>query len=143
MRHLKNFVDSKFYSFSFLSSVIGHIFAYVCEMQLRLCGKIFQSKFNFSVLISQQIANGSQIALYNNKKMTQQRLSLLSSCLSFQISSGIISYLSTCVNLYFQEKKLFGYQKNFTNLSLRSEKKVTKHVEFCFRCILVFRFSTE
>ena len=39
-RHLRNFVDSKFYSVSFfISSVIGHLFACVGEVQLRLCVK--------------------------------------------------------------------------------------------------------
>ena len=37
MRHLRNFVDSKFTHSVFASSVIGHIFACVCEVQLRLC----------------------------------------------------------------------------------------------------------
>ena len=37
MHHLRTFVDSKFYSFSFPSSVVGQIFACVCEVQLRLC----------------------------------------------------------------------------------------------------------
>ena len=34
---LKKIVDSKFYAFSFSSSVIGYIFDCVCEVQLRLC----------------------------------------------------------------------------------------------------------
>ena len=42
MRHnwlasLRSYVDSKFYAFSFPSRVVGHIFACVCEMQLRFC----------------------------------------------------------------------------------------------------------
>ena len=43
MLHLRNFVDSKFYSSSFSNSVIGPIFACVCEVQLRLRANVFLS----------------------------------------------------------------------------------------------------
>ena len=38
-RHLGNFVDSKFFSFSFHSSVMNRIFACLCEVQVRFCLK--------------------------------------------------------------------------------------------------------
>ena len=50
VRILRNFVFSKFYSFRFLSSVIGHIFASVCEVQLRLCVILYDSKFHSLIL---------------------------------------------------------------------------------------------
>ena len=42
---LRDSVDSKFNTFSFLSSVIGLFFACVCKVQLRLCVNHLQTEF--------------------------------------------------------------------------------------------------
>ena len=42
MRHFRKYVDSKFYYSVFPSNVIGHIFACVCEVQLRFFVDIYE-----------------------------------------------------------------------------------------------------
>ena len=60
MRHLRNFVDSKLYSFSFPSRVIGQTFAGVCEKQLRLRVKGKQDSLkNKSGLIMKNVIDAS------------------------------------------------------------------------------------
>ena len=76
MRHnwlasLRSYVGSKFYSFSFPISVIGHIFACVCEMQLRHCILFF-----FNALFANYYIKRCKIELAFSKKEMVRRIVL-------------------------------------------------------------------